>query len=85
VEHWAAEAADLVIADPARAGLDKGGVAVVTATGADRIVLVSCDPVALARDARLLSEAGYRHAGSEVFDLFPNTPHVEVVTRFDRA
>jgi 23S rRNA (uracil1939-C5)-methyltransferase len=85
VERWVPVPADLVIADPARAGLDKGGVAVVTATGAERIVLVSCDPVALARDARLLTEAGYHHAASEVFDLFANTPHVEVVTRFDRA
>ena len=85
VERWEPEAADLVVADPARAGLDRGGAAVVTATGAERIVLVSCDPVALARDARLLADAGYRHAGSEVFDLFPHTPHVEVVTRFDRG
>jgi 23S rRNA (uracil1939-C5)-methyltransferase len=84
VERWTPAPADLAIADPARAGLDKGGVAALTATGAERIVLVSCDPVALARDARLLAEQGYRHAGSEVFDLFPNTPHVEVVTRFDR-
>lgn len=85
LERWTPEPADLVVADPARAGLDKAGVAVVSATGAERIVLVSCDPVALARDARLLADAGYRHAGSEVFDLFPNTPHVEVVTRFDRG
>jgi 23S rRNA (uracil1939-C5)-methyltransferase len=85
VERWTPAPADLVIADPARAGLDKAGVAVLAATSAERIVLVSCDPVSLARDARLLAEHGYRHAGSEVFDLFPNTPHVEVVTRFDRA
>jgi 23S rRNA (uracil1939-C5)-methyltransferase len=85
VEQWSPEVADLVVADPARAGLGKAGVAAVAATGAARIVLVSCDPVALARDAQLLAEAGYGHAGSEVFDLFPHTPHVEVVTRFDRV
>ena len=47
------------------------------------LVLVSCDAVSLARDAALLAGHGYRHAGSVVVDLFPHTPHVEVVTRFE--
>jgi 23S rRNA (uracil1939-C5)-methyltransferase len=85
MERWQPERADLVVADPARAGLDKAGVAAVRAATPERLVLVSCDPVSLARDARLLAAAGYRHAASEVLDLFPHTPHVEVVTRFDRA
>ena len=46
------------------------------------IVVVSCDPVALARDAGLLARQGYRHDGTEVLDLFPHTHHVECVTRF---
>ena len=49
-----------------------------------RFVLVSCDPAALARDARLLAGAGYDHQHSTVVDLFPHTPHVEVVTSFAR-
>jgi len=40
--------------------------------------------VSLARDAALLRSHGFLHAGSEVVDLFPHTPHVEVVSRFDR-
>ena len=47
-------------------------------------MLVSCDPVSLARDAGLLREAGYDHTQSTVYDLFPQTHHVEVVTTFDR-
>jgi tRNA/tmRNA/rRNA uracil-C5-methylase (TrmA/RlmC/RlmD family) len=39
--------------------------------------------VSLARDTTLLAAHGYTHAGSTVLDLFPHTPHVEVVTRFD--
>ena len=58
---------------------------VLAATGAPVVVLVSCDPVSLARDTTLLAAHGYRHAGSSVLDLFPHTPHVEVVTRFERA
>lgn len=84
VERWRPIRADLVVADPARTGLGAGGVERLVETGAARLVLVSCDPVAAARDAALLAAAGYRHAGSEVLDLFPNTVHMEVVTRFDR-
>ncbi|MEP7047102.1 MAG: TRAM domain-containing protein [Ilumatobacteraceae bacterium] len=84
VEQWKPRYADLVIADPSRNGLGRQAVAVLCATEAERIVLVSCDPVSLARDAGLLREAGYAHTGSVVHDLFPQTHHVEVVTTFDR-
>ena len=83
VERWTPVKADLVIADPSRAGLGKSSVATLAATGARRIVLVSCDPVSLARDATLLRDAGYAHSRSTVYDLFPQTPHVEVITVFE--
>jgi 23S rRNA (uracil1939-C5)-methyltransferase len=85
VEQWRPVRAGLVVADPSRAGLGRRAAEVLAATRADRIVLVSCDPVALARDARLLVDRGFRYVRSEVLDLFPHTPHVEVVTRFDRT
>ncbi len=75
---------DVVVADPARSGLAKPGVAAVVRMDAPVIVLVSCDPVSLARDARLLADAGYSMESVEVLDLFPQTPHVECVTRFVR-
>ena len=84
VEQWHAQPAGLVIADPARAGLGRAGVTSLLATEAERIVLVSCDPVAGARDARLLVDAGYDAHGVTVVDLFPHTHHVEVVAAFDR-
>jgi 23S rRNA (uracil1939-C5)-methyltransferase len=76
---------DVVVADPARPGLGKPGVATLAAAGAAVLVLVSCDPVSLARDATLLAGAGYVPEGVRVFDLFPNTHHVETVTRFVSA
>ena len=84
VERWAVVAADLVIADPARQGLGRNGVLALVATGCSVLVLVSCDPVSLARDAALLGAEGLVHAGSVVLDAFPHTPHVEVVSRFER-
>lgn len=76
---------DVVVADPSRTGLGRPGVAAVVAAGAPRLVLVSCDPASLARDARLLADAGYRLGAIEVVDAFPDTFHVEAVTRFDRT
>ena len=73
---------DVIVADPARPGLAKPGVVALAAAGAGVLVLVSCDPVSLARDVSLLSEAGYVPERVEVLDLFPNTHHVETVTRF---
>lgn len=75
---------DVVVADPARSGLGKPGVNALARAGAPVLVLVSCDPASLGRDARLLGAAGYRHERSEVIDTFPHTTHVEVVTRFVR-
>jgi len=73
---------DVVIADPARSGLGKPGTNALARTGTPVLVLVSCDPASLARDARLLATAGYRHERTEVVDTFPHTTHVETVTRF---
>jgi 23S rRNA (uracil1939-C5)-methyltransferase len=82
LEAWRPDHVDLVIADPPRTGLGKQGVAAVKGSRAGGVVLVSCDPASLGRDARLLTEAGYRHAGTTLVDLFPHTSHVEAVTGF---
>ena len=83
-ERWEPRHIDLAVVDPARAGLGVGAAKVLAATNAERIVLVSCDPVAMARDTALLVGHGYQHRSSVVLDLFPHTPHVEVVTVLDR-
>lgn len=85
VAHWGPTKASLVVADPPRTGLGQAGVTKVAATGADRLALVSCDPAALGRDARLLAVEGYELRSVTLVDLFPHTSHVEVVSRFDRV
>jgi len=84
VARWRPRAVEAAVADPPRAGLGRGGLRAVAATRASRVVLVSCDAGALGRDARLLAEAGYAWTGSTLVDAFPHTPHVEVVSRFER-
>jgi len=82
VERWRPEPVDVVIADPSRAGLGRAGAHAVVRSRAERVVLVSCDAAALARDARLLVDAGYDLDALTLVDLFPHTPHVECVTVF---
>ena len=82
VDTWEAAEVDVVIADPSRHGLGKHGSQAIIETGAQTIILVSCDPVAGARDAKLLTDAGYSIGEVEVLDIFPETHHVEVVAAF---
>ena len=83
VDHWGAAHAAVVVADPPRTGLGTKAAAKVAATHAGRLALVSCDPAALGRDAKLLGEVGYDLVSCQLVDLFPHTSHVEVVSRFD--
>lgn len=84
VEQWSPTAFSTVIADPARRGLGKDGVTLIEGTTATQLVLVSCDPASLGRDAGLLAERGWVHQRSEVIDMFPDTSRLEVVSTLTR-
>ena len=75
---------DVVVADPPRAGAGAEVCEAIAATGAPRVVLVSCDPAAGARDLRALSEAGFALQSLQAWDLFPHTHHVEMVSVLSR-
>lgn len=75
---------DVVVADPPRAGAGEGVCQAIAATGTGRVVLVSCDPAAGARDLRALTEAGFRLESVRAWDLFPHTHHVEMVSVLTR-
>jgi 23S rRNA (uracil1939-C5)-methyltransferase len=77
-------APDVVVLDPPRTGLSPDALRGVLAWAAPRVVYVSCDPPTLARDAAKFIQAGYGLLSVEAFDLFPNTPHVEVVATLIR-
>ncbi len=82
---WRGNEIDLVVADPARIGLEKSGVAAATSAQPEVIIVVSCDAGALGRDTFLLATSGYRFDRAIVVDMFPHTHHVEVVSRFVRT
>jgi 23S rRNA (uracil1939-C5)-methyltransferase len=75
---------DVVVIDPPRTGVAAGALAAVAASGARRLVYVSCDPATLARDAKELASLGYALGSAIPVDLFPQTYHVETVASFDR-
>ncbi len=50
----------------------------------ERVVYVACDPASLARDAAALGEVGYRPLALQVFDLFPQTHHLECLLVLSR-
>ena len=72
-------APEVVVLDPPRKGLHESLPVRIAALGARRIVYVACDPATQARDVRRLCERGYGLARLQAFDLFPQTPHVEVL------
>ena len=70
---------DMVVLDPPRAGAGKAVTRSLVELGAQRIRYVSCDPATLARDLVSFLSAGYRIEETHLFDLFPQTFHIETV------
>jgi 23S rRNA (uracil1939-C5)-methyltransferase len=85
-QPWEAQTWDLVLVDPPRSGLHPRAVEKLRTLAPARILYVSCNPATLARDAGLLvHEGGYRARRVRVFDLFPQTPHLESVLLLERG
>lgn len=69
---------DCVIVDPPRSGLDKRTKSILKQMQCSKVIYVSCDPITLARDLKELQEV-YDVIDITLFDMFPNTYHVESV------
>ena len=76
---------DVVVIDPPRQGAGREVIEAVAALGAERIVLVACDPAALARDLGTLLHAGYVLSSLSALDMFPHTHHFETIAVLDRT
>jgi 23S rRNA (uracil1939-C5)-methyltransferase len=75
---------DLIVLDPPRTGVGKAATGSLAKLGASEIRYVSCDPATLARDLVSLTSAGYRIQQVHLFDLFPQTFHIESVVFLDQ-
>lgn len=91
------EQPDFVVLDPPRAGLGAETAARLANLGAPQITYLSCDPATLARDLAVLT-GSERKAATEItaaqkyeiveihlFDLFPQTFHIETLVRLQRV
>jgi 23S rRNA (uracil1939-C5)-methyltransferase len=72
------------VIDPPRAGAE-AQTATLAASKIPMIAAVSCNPVTFARDAKVLTDKGYRLDWVQVVDQFRWSTHVELVARFTRA
>ena len=86
--HWH-ETPDLVVLDPPRAGIDPETLARLKKLAPWRVNYVSCDPATLARDLAALvgskeNPGPYEIRDINLFDIFPQTYHMEVLARLKR-
>jgi 23S rRNA (uracil1939-C5)-methyltransferase len=91
------ERPEFIVLDPPRAGLGAETSALLAELGAAEIVYLSCDPSTLARDLAVLTSsprkpkeiAGpsvrYEISEMHLFDLFPQTYHIEALVRLRRV
>jgi len=91
------EKPDCVVLDPPRTGLGAGAAQKLAALGAQEILYLSCDPATLARDLSVLTSSPrkpkdipdpsvrYEISEMHVFDLFPQTFHIETLVRLART
>lgn len=69
---------DMIVVDPPRAGLDNKTIDNIKRINPKDLVYISCDPVTLGRDLKLLSDM-YDVVVVKPYNMFPKTYHVENV------
>ena len=75
--------ADSIVIDPPRSGLSLDGINDILNIALQRLVYVSCDPMTLARDLKIL-KSNYEVKEVTLFDMFPLTYHVESVVKLEK-
>lgn len=78
------DTADVVVVDPPRSGLQLKAAEQIVGLNPARVVYVSCNPVALARDIRQLHPT-FRTEWVQPVDQFPHTAHIENVALLVRT
>lgn len=77
------DAATLVL-DPPRAGLKKHQGFFSSFTALKTILYISCNPETFARDAWFFHQYGWTINDTQLIDLFPHTPHIEILAEFEK-
>jgi len=84
VEKFHFPEADILVVDPPRPGLSKHVMQQVLKKKYKKIVYISCSSATFSRDLKELRENGYRLEDLKIFDLFPQTSHLETMGCFEK-
>jgi len=85
LRRYAQAAPELVVLDPPRAGCEAETLRLLAGLGPARIHYASCHPPTLSRDLAFLARHGFELESLDLFDLFPQTFHIEAVAKLKRA
>ena len=81
IKTWSNYDIDVLFVDPPRKGCEPAFLETIAEMKIPRIVYVSCNVATLARDLNYLQSQGYEVQEATPFDMFPQTSHIEVVTK----
>jgi 23S rRNA (uracil1939-C5)-methyltransferase len=76
---------EVLIVDPPRKGVDPLVLNTIVDMQVKTIIYVSCNPVTLARDLKILAASGYIASEIQPLDMFPQTFHVESIATIRRG
>ncbi|MGE5325685.1 MAG: class I SAM-dependent RNA methyltransferase [Deltaproteobacteria bacterium] len=84
LRRFARSGPDLVVLDPPRAGVGEHSLKLLAGLRPARLHYLSCHPPTLARDLAHLTHLGYTIISIAMFDLFPQTSHIECLAQLVR-
>lgn len=70
----------VILVDPPRVGMDRHALDAIASLRPVMLAYVSCDPATLGRDAQKLSKAGFQLTQISLFDVFPQSYHIESIS-----
>ena len=76
---------DLMIINPPRQGLTPEVRKLILKANAKTLIYISCMPSTLARDLSDFSQKGYKIENITIYDMFPQTAHVETLVCLRRT
>lgn len=81
IKTWSNYDVDALFVDPPRKGCNPAFLETVADMKIPKVVYVSCNVATLARDLNYLQSRGYEVIEVTPFDMFPQTSHIEAVTK----
>lgn len=77
------EKPDLIVIDPPRPGIHPKALKKITDFSSNELIYVSCNPVSLVQDLKILLKANYKITDIQCVDMFPHTHHIETVVHLN--